>query len=214
MNKGKLEEVTAGVDCLILWAFECQALVPIVLIPAPPSSDKNTEREIEGVEANDATIIHVRLTALTFESRDVPSSLLLADTDFISLAKKCFDASDHMKETLSENKLQSSNFLTRLLCSRLSNHVKKKIKDPRKHSHWCLKWAVSNLGRVAAIMCLNGHVKSDLECLRVATLLGSETNFCMAMNAKSTQQGAYLYYDRNDCKWIRSGKVTNRSFFI
>jgi hypothetical protein len=212
LNKGKLEEANNGVDCLILRAFECRSLPPIVMTQEPPSSDENADDEIELVQATDPTIIRMRLAASTFESRDQPSSLL-ADTDFIESAKKCFDASDHMKDTLGERELQSSDVLTRLLCSRLWEHVKKKIKDPKKHSHWCLKWAASNLGRVAAIMKLNGHIKCDLECLGAdATLLGSEINFCMATNDESTQQGAYLYYDTNDGNWIRSGKVTNRSF--
>jgi hypothetical protein len=55
----KFEEATAGVDCLILRAFECRSLAPIVMIQAPPSSEENEDGEIEGVQANNPTIIHV-----------------------------------------------------------------------------------------------------------------------------------------------------------
>jgi hypothetical protein len=213
MNKGKLEEATNGGNCLILRAFECRSLPAIVMTQEPPSSDENADGEIdEQAQATDSTIIHAQLASSTFELRDLPSTLF-ADASFVGSVKKCFDASGHMKATLGENKLQSSNTLTRLLCSRLRDHIKKKIKDPKKHSHWCLKWAASNFGRVAAVMKLNGHIKSDLECLGAdARLLGSESNFCMATNDESTQQGACLYHDQNDGKWIKSGKVTNRSF--
>ena len=37
---------------------------------------------------------------------------------------------------------------------------------------------------------------------------------CFAEGDKSKKQGAYLYFDRNNCTWIRSGKVTGRGFSV
>jgi len=217
LNKGTLQGAKDGVDCLILRAFECRSLPPLVVTTQEAPTVENTttiESEQEVQASEESAIIHKRLTSATFESKEQPSSLF-TNTDFLGLIKKCFDASEHMKQTLGESELQSSDTLNILLCSRLRDHVKKKIKDSKKHSHWSLKWVASNFGRVAAIMQLNGHIKSDLECLEAdSTLLGSENNFCLATNDESKQQGAYLYYDQNDRKWIRSGKVINRSFAI
>ena len=118
-----------------------------------------------------------------------------------------------MKVTLEEREIASSDTLTGLLCSRLATHVKTKVKNSKKHSHWSLKFVEANLGQVAAIMQLNSHIKPDLEFLEAdKTLLGSENNFCLATNDESKQQGAYLYFDTNNCTYIRSGKVTGRSF--
>ena len=120
LNKGELEEATDGVDRLILRAFECPSLPAIVMTQEPPSSDKSADGEIdEQAQAADPLIVHARLTSLTLELRDQPSSLL-ADPAFVGSVKKCFDASDHKKETLGENDLQSSDELTGLLCSLLT----------------------------------------------------------------------------------------------
>ena len=112
-----------------------------------------------------------------------------------------------MKVTLEEREIASSDTLTGLLCSRLATQVKTKVKDSKKHSHWSLKYVAANLGQVAAIMQLNGHIKSDLEFLEAdKTLLGSENNFCLATNDESKQEGAYLYFDTNN------GKIMGCSF--
>jgi hypothetical protein len=97
LNKGKLGDANNGIDCLILRAFECRSLPPIMLMiqELPSSANDNADGEIDNHS-------YGAFTSLTFESRDLPSSLLV-DTDFTESAKKCFDASDqHMKDTLGE----------------------------------------------------------------------------------------------------------------
>jgi hypothetical protein len=229
LNKGTIQHATDGVDSLLLRAFKSQSVPPMELQePSPsaseeppsgtseestPSSEEETTSEQGPQVANEHTIITASLTSRAFESRDLPSSLL-SDALFVASVKKCFDSSDHMKDTLEEREIASSDTLNGLLCSRLATHVKTKVKDSKKHSHWSLKFVAANLGQVAAVMILNCHIKSDLEFLDTdATLLGSENNFCMATNDESKQQGAYLYFDSNDNRtYIRSGKVTGCSF--
>ena len=64
-------------------------------------------------------------------------------------------------------------------------------------------------------MVLFDHVKRDLSCLdESTTLLSVPHNYLMIANVESNLQGAYLYYDMNDNKWIRSGKVTGRGFDV
>lgn len=216
LNKGTMQRATDGFDCLILRAFKCCSLPPMQEPEPPPGiSEELTEEENTSEQepqvANEHTIITASLTSRAFESRDLPSSLF-SDL-FITSVKKCFDSSDHMKVTLEEREIASSDTLTGLLCSRLATHVKTKVKDSKKHSHWSLKYVAANLGQVAAIMQLNSHIKPDLEFLEAdKTLLGSENNFCLATNDESKQQGAYLYFDTNNRTYIRSGKVTGRSF--
>lgn len=66
---------------------------------------------------------------------------------------------------------------------------------------------------MAAVMVLYDHVKEDIQCLdNTTTLLKSIKNFVIVGADEVRIQGAYLYYDTNDEKWIRWRKVTRRSF--
>ena len=71
------------------------------------------------------------------------------------------------------------------------------------------------MGPMAALMCLFDHVKDDLLCLdNNATLLADKYSFVMVGGDEQEKQGTYLYYDLNDGKLIRSGKVTGRAYTI
>ena len=66
---------------------------------------------------------------------------------------------------------------------------------------------------MAALMILFGHIKEEIDCLGDnSTLLKSAEYFIQAENEQSKLQGAYLHFDKNDEKWIHSGKVTGRCF--
>ena len=58
---------------------------------------------------------------------------------------------------------------------------------------------------IAVIMVLFDHMKRDLSYLDEATtLLSTPRNYLLTANVESDLQGAYLYYDLNDERWIRS----------
>ena len=59
-------------------------------------------------------------------------------------------------------------------------------------------------------MVLSLHVKDDLECLdKQPCLLATMFSFTMVSELENESlQGAYLYCDLNDSKWIQSGKAT------
>ena len=68
-----------------------------------------------------------------------------------------------------------------------------------------------NIAIIAAIMVLFDHMKHDLRCLdEVTTLLSTPRHYLLTANIEWSLQSAYLYYDLNDEKLIRSGKVTGR----
>ena len=72
-----------------------------------------------------------------------------------------------------------------------------------------------NVAIIAAIMVLFDHMKHDLRCLdEVTTLLSTPRNYLLTANVESNLQGAYLYYDLNDEKGIRSDEVTGRGFDV
>ena len=55
------------------------------------------------------------------------------------------------------------------------------------------------------------HVKVHLSCLDESkTLLSTPSNYIRVIHEEELKQGCYLYWDTNDCVWIRSGKVTGQ----
>ena len=68
---------------------------------------------------------------------------------------------------------------------------------------------------MSAIMILCNHTNDDCKCLDTnATLLRSKEYFTIVEDENRDKQGAYLYFDTNDCVWIRTGKVTGRGFAV
>ena len=67
---------------------------------------------------------------------------------------------------------------------------------------------------MAAIMVILEHTKSNLSFLHdtKSCLLARPDQFRKAVESDSRLEGCYLYYDGNDEKWVRSGKVCNHSF--
>ena len=69
------------------------------------------------------------------------------------------------------------------------------------------------MGVIAAIMTLYDLVKDDIITLDDnSTLLKSINNYILVGPDEQNKHGAYLYYDMNDEKWIRSGKTTGKPF--
>ena len=104
--------------------------------------------------------------------------------------------------------------LMNILADRFQPYVKRRIQEPSKHTHWCLKLALKNLAVVAAHMVLCDHVKEDLRCL-------GELDELLAVNAAyrfeacsdhPNREGTYLYHDINRGCFIRSGKATSGGF--
>lgn len=105
--------------------------------------------------------------------------------------------------------------LIKILHIRFGRHLRLRITNRSKHNHWSLLWSRKNITVIAAIMVLFDHVKRDLSCLDEATtLLSIPGNYLMIANVETNLQGAYLYYDMNDNKLIRSGKVTGRGLDV
>jgi hypothetical protein len=142
------------------------------------------------------------------------ASSFLENEEWISEVKKMI-VSDGQDLNLVNNKMkEQADVLQRLLLQRLTSHVQRRCPNP-KGSKWVFNFTAENLGRMAAMMCLQGHMKRDLTCLgEDKTLLVSSS---IAFNSARRQmmkarEGCYLYYDTNDGIFIRSGKVSGRSF--
>jgi hypothetical protein len=121
---------------------------------------------------------------------------------------------------------EETNTLLKLLWARLDLHIEDKVPQS-KRKHWIWKFVRKNLSRVAAAMILFDHAVHDLErfatdptkCLLrnvssqgrsfVPLVVGTSDSFTQAANK---MEGCYLYFDREEAEWIRSGKVCGRTF--
>ena len=67
---------------------------------------------------------------------------------------------------------------------------------------------------MAGNMMILDRIKLDIQCIdQIPTLLKSCNNFVEVIENEDNKEGAYLYFDKNNMNWIRSGKVTGRGFY-
>ena len=128
--------------------------------------------------------------------------------------ESCFNMHKKMNavNVSSELKVKADN-IHRRLAAHLHRHLNFKVTNANMRSHWSFEWAVKNLHCIAAIMVRYDLVKNDVLALdENATLLRSCTKFIKVGVDEASMHGAYLYFDTNDEKWIRSGKTTGNPF--
>ena len=59
------------------------------------------------------------------------------------------------------------------------------------------------------------YKERDIQCLeQQSTLLYTQLEDFELVGSNNTKEGAYLYFDSNEGKWIRSWKYTSRGFII
>ena len=88
-------------------------------------------------------------------------------------------------------------------------HLTSRLDSEVKRNHWCIcQFAIPNLAVMSAVMILHGHCKPDLRTVRQnECFLSSPVHFDLCTNKEGEYNGAYLYYDMNHLRFIRSGKV-------
>ena len=111
---------------------------------------------------------------------------------------------------VSEEDKAKADLLVKMLRERFHEHLKQRIKDKARRTHWSMKLAYKNLAvLVAALMVLSNHSAQYLECLGDSDiLLNTGVNCFLPGTRFPDRQGAYLYRDDNRGKIIRSGKKT------
>ena len=150
--------------------------------------------------------------------KKVNASELLGNDAWVDCVWNCFHTSSalhHFPTVTDEIKSKADDLQTKLH-HRLSKHLVSRINDPKKQESWCWRWCHRNFGCIAAIMMILGHVKEDFETLdEQYTLLDDEYNFVEVEGSEVEQTGgAYLYFDKNHKRWVRSGKVSWRRSFL
>ena len=144
------------------------------------------------------------------ESYPLPSDLLKNEV-WRANSARFFNLDAHTE--VSEETMAKVDLLVQLLRGRFKTHLRKRIKEKSRRTHWSMQFAYKNLSTVAAVMAMQQHLKENLRCL-------SEDDCMLAFDIERfdkctdhpDRQGAYLYYDTNRGVMVRSGKVVGRGF--
>ena len=102
--------------------------------------------------------------------------------------------------------------------SRLSGHLRARSEENRLH-HFAYHWSLQNAIQVGGILGALGLLREDVAtiknnrlCLLKAMQPGTEAFILCSTNRPGTLQGAYLFWDKIDMQFVRSGKAVGQSF--
>ena len=215
-TKGSLEEAKRGLRNRILVAYECREK-PSLLEGGMPHNLDEESNDDDSIQLDDLVMVH------TVDSSDdiaVSPSELLRDQSWIDsivelfcldeYVPSCFKSGVSLDDQQTKDKaelMKTADILVKMLRQRLKEHIK--IRAISRRDHWIWKFARKNLSVVAAYQILAGHMKPRIACIKEggALLFPNANKFApCAMHPK--HEGCYLFFDNNDCVFIRSGKVT------
>jgi hypothetical protein len=211
-NKGKLEQCGPGVANLIQLAFDAREMA-IKLKAAPTTVDElvSVQEEQENERQTNLPIV----VDVPF-SRHAQYSSFLITPQFVSAVHVSFDPTElQLRRDLDIVALNALlNNLHGILSGRLVGHIKKRVK-PKLQNKWVWEFARENLRRCAAAMLIMGHSRERLigsgkSCL-LKNIGQDDGSFLLAHNEVSKKEGCYLYWDKVNLCWRRSGKVNTKS---
>jgi hypothetical protein len=192
-------------------AFECRSwtlklkepTVDVVLLEEQVAAAPNPTVETLGKAVDDV----------------LPPSFFLSDKIWVrQVHLNCVGGIFVDAEAVGEVMKERADLMAKLLRQRLAKHKSKKV-DANKQSHYTLEWFSENVSRVAAIAVLANHVRDEPDTmdenaclLRHPTEGGGNKFMKIVQDLLFKAEGCYLYYDRIDHAWRRSGKVSDRGF--
>ena len=216
-NKGSVAEAKSGKINMIKLAFDCCSL-PVLPSPreqqAPEERHPSVAAAEEGIACETAVAAPLSLGQCIFRLTKESIAELKGSLDPL----QAHDIDD--ERDLSSLQMEV-DLLTKLLWARLERHIKKRVTDAKKHSHWVWNFARLNISCVAAVMVLKGHARKNLEgivdrgqvcLLRPPGAGGKFVPLSKSSEMASKLQGCYLYFDPEQGNWIRSGEVSGRPF--
>lgn len=112
-----------------------------------------------------------------------------------------------------------ADVLTSMLDIRFNHLICDRLKETVPHDHWVIRWFSKNLGRLASMMYLMGHIREDIRCVRGSESLLTHIDNFIKINPEDTPgahgklDGAYLHYHTVTNRFIRAGKAVRRGGF-
>ena len=211
-KKGKVGDAIKGEKNLIRLAFDLRDSPNIL-----ESQLSASESDLHTTECNSSSrdfIYHS--VVVTSDPEVIRASTLLGKPNWMDDVEMCFNSNHKMKQVKVTDEIGTkADILQRVLNTRLTKHLNICIEQNNIRKHWSFAWARKNMGVVSALMTLYDMVKDKVIMLdENSTLLKSKDNYILVGADESNKHGAYLYYDNNDEKWIRSGKTTGNPFIV
>ena len=154
----------------------------------------------------------------------VKASEMMGDAAWVAQVQTAFVLPEDIQLTHTPEDAARADHLQGILTARLYVHVRTRVVDTSKHSHWCLQWAHHNLPRLCAIAVMIRHIKGNIVTARSdACLLSPKISAFQKVECTQAQdagaamsaskvaaslEGCYLYREASDdeSRWIRSGK--------
>jgi hypothetical protein len=203
-KKGKSSEAIAGTRCLVRLAYDCRDKRVILLEPASPitTEDQPAPRHLG------ATVLKAGATTINAKL----ASALLCDCDWVTSLLSTFRLNAENINPVNNALMGKADNLQNQLARRLAYLVSSRVPD-NKQDHWCFQFTLAKLGFMSATMVIFNHVKEDIESKSDKDCLLAKPNSFRLVTELLVEDGAYLYYDDNDCKWIRAGMVAGRKFW-
>jgi hypothetical protein len=204
-KKGTAKLASEKDNCMVLIAYNYRV------------RENNIRDRFPREEEVDDGCNEVRITNITLAQDlcTVAPSDLLSNVEWVSNAIELFDLGGRSPEIGDEEKWKADELVTRLK-ERHPVHIQKRVTHEQKQSHWCWKLAKKNLLVSSALMILSEHVKEDLSVVghNDDLLTMNQSRFLLCRDVPSMREGAYLYFNRNNHRIIRSGKVTRHGFDV
>ena len=230
-KKGKVDEASRGESNLILSCYLDREKA--IILPRPITDDdgnvyiseddgsvdsteeesnesRDGEEESNNVEHNGISIAVSAETSHTI-SHTIAPSLFLSSSSYLELATQNISGVFRIESTTVDDAMKPrADALASILHRRLSKHIRK-IEDASKHNHPALLFTRDNLNRWAALLCFYDQAK-----MSPSKTTSSCENFCLLKHPgnggfvttlDTSLEGSYLYYFRDECRWIRSGKA-------
>ena len=213
-KKGKLEEAHRGEDNLMLSCYLDREKV--IILPRPETDDDGNvfiPEEDEGMEAIEEEELGNETidTAAIAITKNITPRTFLSSEEYLKLAKANIRGVFNVElSEVNEPMKERADAIGSILQRRLSKHIRK-ISDESKHRHPVLLFSHDNLNRFCALCSFFKQSKTSPSKTK-----SSDENFCLlrhpinggfivALDIKL--EGSYLYYFREECRWIRSGKA-------
>ena len=208
-NKGTLKEAQEGIMKMILFAYNWrQRSITII-----EHQDQDEPTDINDSDVGTIQTDRVHNNELASSEVTVLPSDLLSNEEWVRNTTNLMSLVP-MSSVISTEDKDKANKLAQHLTARFREHKSQKVLAARRN-HWSMKFASKNLAVNAALMVLSNHVKKDIARLSEEdSLLSGDISKFQECSLVPEQHGAYLYYDKNNEVFIRSGKVTNRGFKV
>jgi hypothetical protein len=203
-GKGKVAEAAAGKHCLILMAFELRAS-PVIIRPVQPRAAPAP------VQRPRAIVVSHAATGNDRADSQPKASVNLANAEWCSLATRTVKFSTYVG--VHEPDGDRADTVCPILAARLDEHLGRRVADSKKRESACWSFVRDNINRIVAVLEIGGCLVRDVEDVTPSdTLLRSQKSDgpfirMRTEDASSTWEGAYLHFDTELGRWVRSGKV-------